>query len=45
MRALDESRTEVSLVVDGPLLIGLRRGFPRLALERLHSLLRTGEEF
>ncbi len=45
MRALDESRTEVSLVVDGPFLIGLRRGFPRLALERLHSLLRTGEEF
>ena len=44
MRALDESRTEVSLVVDGPFLIGLRRGFPRLALERLHSLLRTGEE-
>ena len=44
MRALDESRTEVSLVVDGPFLIGLRRGFPRLALERLHSLLRMGEE-
>lgn len=43
MRALDESRTEVSLVVDGPFLIGLRRGFPRHALERLYSLLRTGE--
>ena len=44
MRALDDRRTEVSLVVDGPFLIGLRRGFPRFALERLHSLLRTGEE-
>jgi uncharacterized protein YndB with AHSA1/START domain len=43
IRAVDESRTEVSLVVDGPLLIGLRRGFPRQALARLHSLLRTGE--
>jgi uncharacterized protein YndB with AHSA1/START domain len=44
LRALDENRTEVSLVVDGPFLIGLRRGFPRQALERLHSLLRTSEE-
>ena len=44
LRALDERRTEASLVVEGPWLIGLRRGFPHLALERLHALLRTGED-
>jgi uncharacterized protein YndB with AHSA1/START domain len=44
LRAVDEARTEVSLVIEGPWLIGLRRAFPRQALERLHSLLRTGEE-
>ena len=43
LRALDESRTAVSLVVEGPWLIGLRRSFPRHALERLHALLRSGE--
>jgi carbon monoxide dehydrogenase subunit G len=43
LRALDENRTEASLVVDGPWLIGLRRSFPRRALDRLHDLLRTGE--
>ena len=41
LRAVDETRTEVTLVVEGPWLIGLRRAFPRQALERLHSLLRT----
>jgi uncharacterized protein YndB with AHSA1/START domain len=44
LRALDVDRTEASLVVDGPWLIGLRRAFPRQALDRLHALLRTGEE-
>jgi hypothetical protein len=44
LRAADESHTEVSLVIEGPWLIGLRRAFPRQALDRLHSLLRTGEE-
>jgi uncharacterized protein YndB with AHSA1/START domain len=44
LQALDVDRTEASLVVDGPWLIGLRRAFPRQALDRLHALLRTGEE-
>jgi uncharacterized protein YndB with AHSA1/START domain len=44
LRALDERCTEASLVVEGPWLIGLGRRFPRLALDRLHALLRTGEE-
>jgi uncharacterized protein YndB with AHSA1/START domain len=44
LTALDERSTRASLVVDGPWLIGLKRGFPKLALERLHALLRTGEE-
>jgi uncharacterized protein YndB with AHSA1/START domain len=44
LRATDEGRTGVALVVDGPWLVGLKRSFPRHALERLHSLLRTGEE-
>jgi carbon monoxide dehydrogenase subunit G len=44
LRAIDERSTEVSLVVDGPWLVGLKRAFPRRALARLHSLLRTGEE-
>jgi uncharacterized protein YndB with AHSA1/START domain len=43
LRAVDVDRTEASLVVDGPWLIGLRRSFPREALDRLHGLLRTGE--
>jgi uncharacterized protein YndB with AHSA1/START domain len=44
LRAVDEARTQVALVVDGPWLIGLRRAFPHQALARLHSLLRTSEE-
>ena len=43
LEAVEENRTKVSLVVDGPWLIGLRRAFPRQALARLHALLRTGE--
>ena len=44
LRALDERRTQISLVVDGPWLIGLNRAFPRRALARLHALVRTGED-
>jgi uncharacterized protein YndB with AHSA1/START domain len=44
LRAADEARTQVSLVIEGPWLIGLRRAFPRQALDRLHSLLRSGEQ-
>jgi len=44
LRAIDERSTEVSLVVDGPWLVGLKRAFPRRALARLHSILRTGED-
>ena len=44
LRALDEVTTEVALVVEVPWLIGMRRSFPRQALERLHSLLRTSEQ-
>ena len=44
LRALEPDRTEASLVVEGPWLIGLRRSFPRQALDRLHALLRTGED-
>jgi uncharacterized protein YndB with AHSA1/START domain len=44
LRAVDARNTEVSLIVDGPFLIGLRRRFPAEALGRLHSLLRTGED-
>ena len=44
LRAVDENSTDVSLIVDGPFLIGLRRRFPAEALGRLHSLLRTGED-
>ena len=44
LRPAADDRTEVSLVVEGPFLIGLRRRFPVQALARLHSLIRTGEE-
>ncbi len=43
LRAVDIDRTEASLLVDGPWLIGLRRSFPKRALDRLHALLRSGE--
>jgi uncharacterized protein YndB with AHSA1/START domain len=44
IRAEDERRTEVSLVVNAPWLLGLRGSLPRRALDRLHDLLRTSEE-
>jgi uncharacterized protein YndB with AHSA1/START domain len=44
LRPAEEDRTEVTLTVEGPMRIGLRRRFPVQALARLHSLLRTSEE-
>ncbi len=44
LRALDEARTKIVLLVDGPWLIGLRRAFPHQALARLHALLQTSAE-
>jgi uncharacterized protein YndB with AHSA1/START domain len=44
LRALAERQTHVSLVVDAPWL-RLRRSFPQQALARLHTLLRSGEEY
>ena len=44
LRAIDASSTEATLVVEVPWLIGVRRSFPNQALERLHALLRTGEQ-
>ncbi len=44
LEAVDVDRTRVTLVVDGPYLVGLRRRFPYQALARLHALLRTGED-
>ena len=40
----EENRTKVTLVVDAPMLVGVRRSFPSRALARLASLVRTGEE-
>jgi uncharacterized protein YndB with AHSA1/START domain len=44
LRATEEARTTVSLIVDGPWLVGLKRSFPRRALGRLHALLETDPE-
>jgi len=44
LRPAEDDRTEASLVVEAPFLIGLRRRFPVDALARLHALLRTSEE-
>jgi uncharacterized protein YndB with AHSA1/START domain len=44
LRPLDEGRTEASLVVDAPALSGIRRRFPKQALDRLDALVaRKGE--
>jgi uncharacterized protein YndB with AHSA1/START domain len=43
LRAVEADRTEVTLTVSGPWLIGLSRRFPNRALDRLHALLRTAE--
>ncbi len=42
LRASAADRTEATLVVRAPWLSGVRRSFPRRALERLHELLQTG---
>jgi uncharacterized protein YndB with AHSA1/START domain len=44
LRALDERRTDVTLLVETPWLSGMRRRFPKQALARLRALLRTGED-
>jgi uncharacterized protein YndB with AHSA1/START domain len=44
LRALDERRTEATLLVEAPWLSGMRRGVPKHALARLRALLRTGED-
>jgi uncharacterized protein YndB with AHSA1/START domain len=44
LEPVDERRTKVTLLVDAPWLVGVGRAFPRKALARLRSLLRTGEE-
>jgi uncharacterized protein YndB with AHSA1/START domain len=44
LRAVDERRTEASLIVDGPFLVGLRRRYPAQALDRLYLLIQTGDE-
>jgi uncharacterized protein YndB with AHSA1/START domain len=44
LRALDADRTEVTLSVTAPWLVGLGRRFPDRALDRLHALVRTAEE-
>jgi uncharacterized protein YndB with AHSA1/START domain len=43
LRAVDANRTEVELAIEVPWLIGAGRSFPRRALARLYSLVRTGE--
>jgi uncharacterized protein YndB with AHSA1/START domain len=42
LRATAPERTDVTLAVEAPWLSGVRGGFPRRALERLHDLLQTG---
>jgi uncharacterized protein YndB with AHSA1/START domain len=44
LEATDVDRTRITLAIEGPWLIGLRRRFPAQALSRLYSLLRTGEQ-
>ncbi len=44
LREVERDRTEVTLVVDVPWLIGARRTLPAKALTRLHELLQTAAE-
>jgi uncharacterized protein YndB with AHSA1/START domain len=44
LQPLDEKHTKASLLVDAPWLIGLGRSYPRRALDRLSSLLWTGDD-
>ena len=42
LRPLGSERTEATLTVEVPWLIGVRRSFPHRALARLHELVQTG---
>jgi uncharacterized protein YndB with AHSA1/START domain len=44
LEPVEDERTAVTLTVEAPFRIGLRRRFPIEALTRLHSLLRTSEQ-
>jgi uncharacterized protein YndB with AHSA1/START domain len=44
LRALEADRTEVTLTVGGPWLIGLNRRFPQRALARLYALVQPAAE-
>jgi uncharacterized protein YndB with AHSA1/START domain len=44
LAATDEDRTRVTLTVEGPFLVGLRRRFPEQALSRLYDLVQTAGE-
>jgi uncharacterized protein YndB with AHSA1/START domain len=41
LEAAGDDRTDATLVVDGPMLVGLSRALPRKALSCLHSLCQT----
>jgi len=43
LEPVDDKRTKAVLTIEGSWL--MRSSFPRRALDQLHSLLRTGEEF
>jgi uncharacterized protein YndB with AHSA1/START domain len=44
LQATGADRTRVTLLVEGPWLIGLNRRYPVQALSRLYGLLQTGRE-
>jgi uncharacterized protein YndB with AHSA1/START domain len=44
LRATEADRTEVTLTVSGPWLIGLNRRYPQRALARLYALLQPAAE-
>jgi uncharacterized protein YndB with AHSA1/START domain len=44
LRPVESDRTEVTLTVEVPPLIGARRSFPHKALARLHALVQTAGE-
>ncbi len=44
LRPLEADRTEATLVVEVPWLVGVRRAFPHRALARLHGLVQTAAE-
>lgn len=41
LESSEENRTRVTVVIEGPWLVGLRRTLPRKALARLHALCQT----